>query len=206
MLAVPSTAHAMQVKYTIKSGDSLSKIAESNGTTWQDLHQKNPYIVDPNLIYPNKELLIKSDDAPASTPAPTPAPVAAPAPKPVCNEETQWVRADNGQCLDKIKPAPQPAPAAQAVSAPVSSGGVVSGCGDNDMAHYIYMHESGCNTAARNSGGCLGIGQACPGSKLTAVCPSLDYACENAFFTNYANSRYGGWAGAYQFWLNNKWW
>lgn len=89
--------------------------------------------------------------------------------------------------------------------ATVTSGGVVAGCGDNSYANFIYMKESGCNTGARNAGGCLGIGQACPGSKLLAACPSLDYACQNAFFTNYAN-RYGGWAGSYQFWLANGWW
>lgn len=81
----------------------------------------------------------------------------------------------------------------------------VAGCGDNAMANYVYMHESGCRLDARNPDGCLGIGQACPGSKLLAVCPALDYACQNAFFTNYA-SKYGGWAGSYAFWLKNHWW
>lgn len=81
----------------------------------------------------------------------------------------------------------------------------VAGCGDNSYANYIYMHESGCRTGAENPGGCLGIGQACPGSKLLAVCPGLDYACENAFFTSYAN-KYGGWAGSYAFWIAHSWW
>jgi hypothetical protein len=80
---------------------------------------------------------------------------------------------------------------------------VVSGCGDNSMANYIYMHESGCNLNAVNAGGCRGIGQACPGSKLPC---GADYACQNAWFTNYANQRYGGWQGAYNFWLANHWW
>lgn len=71
---------------------------------------------------------------------------------------------------------------------------------------FIYMRESGNNPAARNAGGCLGLGQACPGSKLLAVCPDLDYACEDAFFTAYANNRYGGWGGAYEFWNTHGWW
>jgi len=86
------------------------------------------------------------------------------------------------------------------------TGVTVAGCGDNSYANFIYIHESGCRTAAVNAGGCLGIGQACPGSKLTAVCPNLDYACENAFFTDYANRAYGGWAGAYAFWIGHSWW
>ena len=79
-------------------------------------------------------------------------------------------------------------------------------CGDNSYARYIYMHESGCSTSITNAIGCLGIGQACPGSKLRQVCPNLDYACENRFFTSYATSVYGGWAGAYQWWLRHSWW
>lgn len=76
----------------------------------------------------------------------------------------------------------------------------------NDPKMFIYLKESGNNPLARNAGGCLGLGQACPGSKLLAVCPNLDYACEDAFFTNYAISRYGSWEGAYQFWLAHSWW
>lgn len=80
----------------------------------------------------------------------------------------------------------------------------VSNCGDNEYARYIYMKESGCRTTARNPQGCYGIGQSCPASKI-AHCGS-DYACQNAWFTGYAISRYGSWQKAYQFWLANHWW
>ncbi|HMS92486.1 MAG TPA: hypothetical protein PKC05_03255 [Candidatus Saccharibacteria bacterium] len=76
----------------------------------------------------------------------------------------------------------------------------------NSAKMFIYMKESGNNPQARNSAGCLGLGQACPGSKLLAVCPTLDYACEDAFFTNYALSRYGSWEGALAFWQSHHWW
>ncbi len=93
-----------------------------------------------------------------------------------------------------------------------AASGPMTGCGDNQYAAFIYGVESGgrvtgnCNPAAVNPNGCLGIGQACPGSKLTAVCPNLDYACQNEFFTAYAVSRYGSWAGAYTAWHNQGWW
>lgn len=80
-----------------------------------------------------------------------------------------------------------------------------SGCGDDQYANFIYMKESGCRLTAQNSSGCLGIGQACPGSKLLAVCPNLDYACQNTFFTNYVVARYGSWANAYAEWLAKGW-
>lgn len=96
--------------------------------------------------------------------------------------------------------------------APVS--GVVANCGDNFYANFIYMHESGCNLNAVNSIGCAGIGQACPASKTGCVVFDSagnivnygSYACQNAWFTQYANSAYGGWAGAYAFWVAHSWW
>ena len=75
-----------------------------------------------------------------------------------------------------------------------------------DPKLFIYFHESGNDPTKWNGSGCLGLGQACPASKLLAVCPNMDYACEDAWFTNYAVARYGSWQGAYQFWLAHNWW
>ena len=104
----------------------------------------------------------------------------------------------------KLKPIAPVAP--KVVPKPQPTVKIVPNCGDNQYAQFIYQHESGCNLYSRNSGGCLGIGQACPGSKLTAVCDLGSYACQNSFFTSYANSRYGGWYGAYQAWISKHWW
>ncbi|MDO8591755.1 MAG: G5 domain-containing protein [bacterium] len=78
--------------------------------------------------------------------------------------------------------------------------------GDYAYVNYIISRESNWDPNARNAGGCLGLGQACPGSKLTAVCPNLDPVCQLKFFGGYANGRYGGWGGAYNFWLSNHYW
>lgn len=94
---------------------------------------------------------------------------------------------------------------AKTTPAPVAAQVASSGCGDNFYANYIYSHESSCMTHNPNSSGCDGIGQACPASKVIGQC-GYDYACQNAWFTQYAIDRYGGWAGAYAFWLNNHWW
>jgi uncharacterized protein YabE (DUF348 family) len=74
-------------------------------------------------------------------------------------------------------------------------------------AEYIISRESGWRLNAQNSGGCLGLGQACPGSKLINACPDYanDAVCQLRFFTNYVNGRYGGWNGAYNFWVVNHW-
>jgi len=76
-------------------------------------------------------------------------------------------------------------------------------CGDNQYKQFIYMKESGCRTNAINSIGCRGIGQACPGSKLPC---GDDFACQDAWFSNYAIQRYGSWERAYNFWVQNRWW
>ncbi len=79
-----------------------------------------------------------------------------------------------------------------------------SGCNTgNQYKDFIYMKESGCNPSAVNSIGCRGIGQACPGSKLPC---GADFACQDAYFSNYAIQRYGSWEAAYSFWLRNSWW
>lgn len=101
--------------------------------------------------------------------------------------------AQEQQAQTYTAPAPEPAPS--------------SNCGDNQYANFIYMHESGCslNNPNPTSGAC-GIGQAWPCSKLLAVCPNMDYACENRFFTNYAISTYGSWENAYRVWISKSWW
>jgi hypothetical protein len=70
---------------------------------------------------------------------------------------------------------------------------------------FIYQKESGNRTNAINkSSGACGLGQALPCSKLG--CSLDDYACQDAWFSNYAIRRYGSWVGAYQFWLTHRWW
>lgn len=86
---------------------------------------------------------------------------------------------------------------------PIQSG---SNLDTNAAKLYIYMHESGNDPTRWNTSGCLGLGQACPASKLLAVCPTMDYGCEDAWFTQYAFSRYGGWVQAQQWWLRFSWW
>lgn len=84
-----------------------------------------------------------------------------------------------------------------------------AGISPSDYAYvdYIFSRESRWNAAALNAGGCGGLGQACPASKLANVCPNwqTDPVCQTRWFNGYA-SRYGGWAGAYNAWLTKHWW
>lgn len=80
-----------------------------------------------------------------------------------------------------------------------------AGCGDNQYKAYIYSKESGCKTDSVNkdSGAC-GLGQAYPCKKLP--CSLQDYECQDAWFSNYAMSRYGSWQAAYEHKIATGWW
>lgn len=70
---------------------------------------------------------------------------------------------------------------------------------------YVVSKESGWNPNATNaSSGACGLVQALPCSKV----PGNGYnPIDNLRWANgYAVGRYGSWAGAYQFWINNNWW
>lgn len=105
---------------------------------------------------------------------------------------------------------PVPAPvtvAVQAETAPapaVEPSTPVTDCGSDPLMAYIYRVESGCRTNAVNYIGCIGLGQACPGSKLP--CSENDWNCQNDWFRNYAVQRYGSIYNAYLFRTENNWW
>ncbi|QQS19737.1 LysM peptidoglycan-binding domain-containing protein [Candidatus Saccharibacteria bacterium] len=162
----------------VQPGDSLSKIAEANGTTWVRLFNANTGIVNPDVINPGDQIRIPgADEVLAERPLPQPV-VVAPKPTQAYRGTTTTYR--------------QTAPAG---SYPVSA---------NAAKAYIYSRESGNNPNATNPTGCYGLGQDCNGV-LRAQC-GADYACQDAYFEGYAARRYGGWEGAYSFWQANHWW
>jgi LysM repeat protein len=74
---MPGVSTGAGEAYTIKSGDTLSKIAKAHGVSLKTLEAANP-AVDPNHIKVGMKLNI-SAKAEAAAPAPAPAPVEAPA-------------------------------------------------------------------------------------------------------------------------------
>lgn len=110
-----------------------------------------------------------------------------------------WVAAHRPPPAPRVASSPRPEPAAADFSG-----------GDCSTVHWaareIYMRESGCNPAiwGGGGGGCFGIGQACPGSKVSYC--GADFACQHAWFTGYAFSRYGSWENAWAAWQRQHWW
>ena len=76
--------------------------------------------------------------------------------------------------------------------------------GNAFYANYIFSHESCEDPGRLNSIGAKGLGQAYLHADFT--CGPNDITCQINWFTGYANSTYGGWGGAYSYWLGHQLW
>lgn len=82
-----------------------------------------------------------------------------------------------------------------------------AGIDEDDWGYvdYVVSHESGWNPNATNaSSGACGLVQALPCSKVPGN--GYDPIDNLKWATGYAEGRYGGWKGAYDFWVSNSWW
>lgn len=178
----PSLTFAQETTtYTVKSGDTLSGIAEKYNTTVEKLAEKNK-IKDIHLIYVDQVLVIDGEEpATATTSAATAeAPVAAPA----ATETTTYE-----------------APAASVTVAEETSASTSTVSGSEAEAkEWIAQKESGGSYTATN-GRYIGRYQ------LTDSYLNGDYSAENQerVADAYVAGRYGSWTAAKNFWLNNGW-
>ena len=187
----PSLTFAQESKtYTVKPGDTLSEIAETYNTTVEKLAKLNN-IKNVDLIYVDQVLVIDGA-APVAETTTTEAPVAeveeTPAVAETVVEETTY---------EETYEAPASAPAAaESYSAPAAT---VSGS-EAEAKEWIAQKESGGSYTATN-GRYIGRYQ------LTDSYLNGDYSAENQerVADAYVAGRYGSWAAAKNFWLNNGW-
>jgi uncharacterized protein YabE (DUF348 family) len=81
------------------------------------------------------------------------------------------------------------------------------GAGDYGYVNFIVSHESGWRPNAANASGAYGLCQALPGSKMASA--GADWASNPVTQLRWCNSyaaHYGGWAGAYSFWVAHHYW
>ena len=186
----PSLASAQEtVTYTVKSGDTLSEIAEKYHTTVEKLAAKNN-IKDIHLIYVDQVLVIEgtaSTVAPAATTEET---------APVATETVEEAPAATTTYEAPAAPATPAAPAAESNTAATST---VSGS-EAEAKEWIAQKESGGSYTATN-GRYIGRYQ------LTDSYLNGDYSAENQerVADAYVAGRYGSWTAAKNFWLNNGW-
>jgi uncharacterized protein YabE (DUF348 family) len=89
----------------------------------------------------------------------------------------------------------------------MAAAGIVAS--DFPYVDFIISHESGWRPGAVNSSsGAYGLCQSLPASKMASA--GADYltnpVTQLRWCSGYASGRYGGWAGAYNAWLAQKWW
>ena len=173
--------------YTVKSGDTLSGIAEKYNTTVEKLAEKNK-IKDIHLIYVDQVLVIDGEEpATATTSAATAeAPVAAP----VATETTTYEA-----------PAASVTVAEETVATTETSASTSTVSGSEAEAkEWIAQKESGGSYTVTN-GRYIGRYQ------LTDSYLNGDYSAENQerVADAYVAGRYGSWTAAKNFWLNNGW-
>ena len=184
----PSLAFADEtITYTVKSGDTLSEIAEKYNTTAEKLAAKNN-IKDIHLIYVDQVLVIEgtaSTVAPAATTEES-APVA-----------TETV--EEAPAATTYEAPAAPAPAASAAESNTAAASTVSGS-EAEAKEWIAQKESGGSYTATN-GRYIGRYQ------LTDSYLNGDYSAENQerVADAYVAGRYGSWTAAKNFWLNNGW-
>ena len=182
----PSLASAQEtVTYTVKSGDTLSEIAEKYNTTVEKLAAKNN-IKDIHLIYVDQVLVIEGTASTVATAATT--------------EETAPVATETVEEAPATTTYEAPAaPAAPAAESNTASASTVSGS-EAEAKEWIAQKESGGSYTATN-GRYIGRYQ------LTDSYLNGDYSAENQerVADAYVAGRYGSWTAAKNFWLNNGW-
>jgi len=184
----PSLTFAQETTtYTVKSGDTLSGIAEKYNTTVEKLAEKNK-IKDIHLIYVDQVLVIDGEAPATSTTsaATAEAPVAAPA----ATETTTYEA-----------PAASVTVAEETVATTETSASTSTVSGSEAEAkEWIAQKESGGSYTATN-GRYIGRYQ------LTDSYLNGDYSAENQerVADAYVAERYGSWTAAKNFWLNNGW-
>ena len=187
----PALASAQEsVTYTVKSGDTLSEIAEKYNTTVEKLAAKNN-IKDIHLIYVDQVLVIEGT-APSTATA-TAAASTTTYEAPAAAEETAEEVTETTTYEAQATPA---APAAESNTAAAST---VSGS-EAEAKEWIAQKESGGSYTATN-GRYIGRYQ------LTDSYLNGDYSAENQerVADAYVAGRYGSWTAAKNFWLNNGW-
>ena len=184
----PSLTFAQETTtYTVKSGDTLSGIAEKYNTTVEKLAEKNK-IKDIHLIYVDQVLVIDGEAPATSTTsaATAEAPVAA-----LAATETTTYEA----------PAASVTVAEETVATTETSASTSTVSGSEAEAkEWIAQKESGGSYTATN-GRYIGRYQ------LTDSYLNGDYSAENQerVADAYVAGRYGSWTAAKNFWLNNGW-
>lgn len=184
---------------TVKSGDTLSSIAEAHNTNADSLAQLNQ-LADKNVIFVGQEIALDAESAPVASSVQTTTLAAAP---------TQTVAQATTTPIQTTYTTPvtttQAAPVKVQPSVANTNGGstksqFLANGGTEALWNSVVMPESGGNPNAVSSNGYRGLGQ----TKQSWGSGSV--ADQTHGLVDYATSRYGSVSNAVQFRQANGWW
>lgn len=179
LLSIGTVVANADTTVTVKSGDTVSKLASANNTTVDAIVNANHLQNGGNLIFVDQSLDIPGANGTQSTQAAQPAQQAAPV----------------QQQAAPAQPAQQAAPVQQQAAAPAAS------TGDSSAQAWIAARESGGSYTAQN-GQYYGKYQL----SMDKLGGDLSPQHQEAVAAQYAVSRYGSWAGAQAAWQSQGWW
>ncbi|KRL53945.1 aggregation-promoting factor [Furfurilactobacillus rossiae] len=195
LLSIGTVVANADTTVTVKSGDTVSKLATANNTTVDAIVNANHLQNGGNLIFVDQSLDIPGANGTQSTQAAQPAQQAAPAQQTQQAAPVQQAAQPAQQQTVQAQPAQQAAPVQQQAAAPAAS------TGDSSAQAWIAARESGGSYTAQN-GQYYGKYQL----SMDKLGGDLSPQHQEAVATQYAVSRYGSWAGAQAAWQSQGWW
>lgn len=184
---------------TVKSGDTLSSIAEAHNTNADSLAQLNQ-LANKNVIFVGQEIALDAESAPVASGVQTATLAAAPT-QTVAQATTTPIQTTYTTPVTTTQAAPVKA---QASVANTNSGSTkeqfLANGGTEALWNSVVMPESGGNPNAVSSNGYRGLGQ----TKQSWGSGSV--ADQTHGLVDYASSRYGSVSNAVQFRQANGWW
>ena len=186
---------------TVKSGDTLSSIAEAHNTNADSLAQLNQ-LADKNVIFVGQEIALDAESAPVASGVQTATLAAAPTQTVAqATTTTTPIQTTYTSPVTTTQAAPVKA---QASVANTNSGSTkeqfLANGGTEALWNSVVMPESGGNPNAVSSNGYRGLGQ----TKQSWGSGSVTDQTHG--LVNYATSRYGSVSNAVQFRQANGWW
>ena len=184
---------------TVKSGDTLSSIAEAHNTNADSLAQLNQ-LADKNVIFVGQEIALDAESAPVASSVQTTTLAAAPTQTvaqatttPIQTTYTTPVTTTQAEPV-KVQPSVANTNGGSTKSQFLANGGTEA------LWNSVVMPESGGNPNAVSSNGYRGLGQ------TKQSWGSGNVADQTHGLVNYATSRYGSVSNAVQFRQANGWW
>ena len=180
---VAGTAAANADTVTVKSGDTLSQIADENNTTVSSIQSLNS-LQNIHLIFPGQKLVVNANNGDAA----------------VSTQQSAQTTQQSAQTTQQASQQQTTQQTTQQITTQQTTQQAVASSSEQAARDWIASRESGGSYTAQN-GSYYGKYQ------LSSAYLGGDYSAENQerVANSYVLNRYGSWANAKSHWLQNGW-